>query len=125
MSTPGSRAMAAGLTVMLLSISAGMHFGGFGLLLCFMGVLIGANLLTVAVRMADGPALIAPVVFGGAALAAFVRRNITIVGLVMASCVFTAVSGEYDPVFCFGMFALLLLGLTLVNIGALGLTALN
>jgi hypothetical protein len=36
----------------------------------------------------------------------------------MASCAFTAVSGEEGPVTCFGMFALLLLGLTLVNIGA-------
>jgi hypothetical protein len=65
-----------------------MHFGtgGFGLLLCFMGVLVA-----VGVRMDDGPAPIVPVVFGGArALAAFVHRNIAAVGLVMASCAFTA-----------------------------------
>jgi hypothetical protein len=49
-----------------------------------------------------------------------VHRNIAAVGLFMASCAFTMVSGEEDPVLSFGMFALLLLGLTLINIGARG-----
>jgi hypothetical protein len=123
MSTPGSRATAAGLTVMLLSVSAGMHFDGFGLLLSFVGILIGTSLVAAGVRMGDIPApnLIVPVVLGGArALAAFVRRNAAVVGLVMASCAVTAVSGEEDPVLCSAMFALLLLGLTLVNIGSRG-----
>jgi hypothetical protein len=118
MSTPGSKAKDAGLTVILISVSASMHFGtgGFGLLLCFMGVLVA-----VGVRMDDGPAPIVPVVFGGArALAAFVHRNIAAVGLVMASCAFTALSGEEDPMLCFGMFALVLVGLNLINIGARG-----
>ena len=121
MSTPGSRAKDAGLTVMLISVSASMHFGtgGFGLLLCFMGVLVGGSLVAVGVHMAHGPAPIVPVVFGGAlALATFVRRNIAAVGLFMASCAFAALSGEEDAVLCFAMFALFLLWLTLVNIGA-------
>jgi hypothetical protein len=122
MSTPGSRVTAAGLTVMLIFVSAGINFsaGGFSLLLCFVGVLVGANLLAAGVPMADGPAPnpIVPVVFGGArALAAFMRRNTAGVGLVMASFAFTVVSGEEDPLLCFGMFTLLLLGLTLINIG--------
>ena len=123
MSTPGSRAMTIGLTVMLVSVCVGMHVGagGFGLLLCFMGVLVGASLVAAGVSMNDGPARIVPVVSGGArSLAVFVRRNTAAVGLVMASCSVTAVSGEEDPVLCFGMFALLLLGLTFANIGARG-----
>jgi hypothetical protein len=123
MSTPGSRATAAGLTVMLISVSTGMHVGvgGFGLLLCFMGVLVGASLVAAGVRMADCSAPIVSVVSGGArALAAFVRRNVASVGLVMASCAFTVVSGEEDPVLCFVMFALFLLGVILINIGARG-----
>ena len=123
MSTPGSRAKDAGLTVMLISVSASMHFGtgGFGLLLCFMGVLVGASLVAAGVSMNDGPARIVPVVSGGArALAVFVRRNTAAVGLVMASCAVTAVSGEEDPVLCFAMFSLLLLAVSLINMGACG-----
>ena len=123
MSTPGSRATAASLAVMLISVYAGMHFsaGSFGLLLCFMGVLVGGSLVAAGVRMADGPAPIVPVVFASArALAAFVRRNTAAVGLVMASCAVTAVSGEEDPVLCFATFALLLLSVSLINIGACG-----
>ncbi|OEL36877.1 hypothetical protein BAE44_0002104 [Dichanthelium oligosanthes] len=37
-----------------------------------------------------------------------------------ASSAVTAVSGEAGPVLCFGMHALLLLGLSLINIGVLG-----
>ena len=123
MSTPGSRAMTIGLTVMLVSVCAGMHVGagGFGLLLCFMGVLVGASLVAAGVSMNDGPARIVPVVSGGArALAVFVRRNTAAVGLVMASCAVTAVSGEEDPVLCFAMFSLLLLAVSLINMGARG-----
>jgi hypothetical protein len=123
MSTPGSGATAAGLTVMLISVSTGMHVGagGFGLLLCFMGVLVGASLVAAGVRMADGPAPIVSVVSGGArAHAAFVRHNTAAVGLVMASCAVTAVSGEEDPVLCFTTFALVLLAVSLINIGARG-----
>jgi hypothetical protein len=114
--------MTIGLTVMLLSVSAGMHFGSFGLLLCFVGVLVGASLLAVGVRMADGPTTpMVPAVFAGArALAAFVRRNTAAVGLFMASCASTVVSDEEDPMLCFGLFALVLVGLNLINIGARG-----
>ncbi|CAD6246910.1 unnamed protein product [Miscanthus lutarioriparius] len=100
-----------------------MHFGAgsLGLLVCFMGVLVGTNLVAISVRMDDGPASIFPVVPGGArALGAFVRRNIAAVGLFMASCAFAALSCEEDAVLCFGMFVLLLLGLTLINVGARG-----
>jgi hypothetical protein len=123
MSTPGSRAMSIGFTVMLLSISAGIHFGadGFSLLLSFMGVLAGTNLVTLGIRMADHPASTFPAVFGGArAPTAFVRSNTAAMGLVMASCAITVVSGESDPMLCFGMLAVLLLGVSLINIGARG-----
>jgi hypothetical protein len=76
--------MAIGFTaVMLLSVSAGIDFsaGGFDLLLSFMGLLAGANLVSVGIRMHEHS-----VVFDGAcAQAAFMRRNTAAVGLVMAS----------------------------------------
>ncbi|KAG0522773.1 hypothetical protein BDA96_07G066500 [Sorghum bicolor] len=111
MSNPGSRAMCTGFTVMLLSVSAGIIIhsgaGGFGLLLlCFTGVLVA-----VGVSMTDVPAA-----FGGAhALGA---NTAAAVGLVMASCAVTVVSGETEPVLCIAMFTLLLLGVSLINVGA-------
>ena len=127
MTTPGSMARDAGLTIMLISASVGISSGtagGFGLILSFTGVLAGANLVAVGVRMAGDPAPAAPVVpavFAGArALAAFPRRNLTAVGLFMASCAVAAVSGGAGPVLCFGMSALLLVGLSLISVGILG-----
>jgi hypothetical protein len=114
--------VSSGFTVMLLSVSAGIYFntGSFGLL-SFMGILAGANLVTVGVRMTDGPAPTVLAVFGGArVLAAFVRRNTAAVGLVVASCAIAVVSGEAEPVLCFAMFALLLLAVSLINVGVRG-----
>jgi hypothetical protein len=90
-----------------------------------MGVLVGGSLVAAGVCMADEPAPIipvVPVVFTSArALAAFVRRNTAAVGLVMASCAVTMlVSGEEHPVLCFATFALLLVGVSLISIGARG-----
>ncbi|CAO2205964.1 unnamed protein product [Urochloa humidicola] len=122
MSTPGSGPRAAGLLILLISISAGISFfgaGGFGLLLCFAGVLAGAGLVAVGVRTADNNlAPIVPVVFDGAR--ASLRRHLKVVGVMMASCPVTAVSGEADPVLCLAMFALLLLSLSLISIGVTG-----
>ncbi|OEL28416.1 hypothetical protein BAE44_0010564 [Dichanthelium oligosanthes] len=123
MSTPGSRARSAGVAIMMLFVSAGIHSGagGFGLLLCFAGLLAGVGITVVGVRMAkaDNPAPIVPAVFDGArALAALLRGNLTVVGLVMASCAVMAVSGEAGPVLCFATFALLLLGLSMINVAA-------
>jgi hypothetical protein len=115
--------MAIGLAIMLLSVSAGIHSdaGAFGLLLSFTGVLAGANLITIGVRMADGHVPNVPVVFDGArALAALMRRNTAVVGLIMASCAVTVVSGEAEPVLCFAMLALLLLAVSLISMGVRG-----
>lgn len=123
MSAPGSKPITVGLTVMLVSLSAAMHLGagGFSLLLYFTGVLVGAILVAAGVRMATGPAPILPVVLGGArALAVFGCHNTGVVGLVRASCAFTAVSDEEDPVLCSATFALLLLGVAVISIGARG-----
>ncbi|CAO2205950.1 unnamed protein product [Urochloa humidicola] len=122
---PGSRARAAGLAILLISISVGVNFfgaGGFGFLLCFAGVLAGASLVAIGVRMTDAdPVSVVPEVLAGArALHAFLQRNLAVVGIVMASSAVTVVSGEAGPVLCFGVFALFLLGLSLINIGALG-----
>ena len=123
---PRSMARVTGLTIMLISASVGINFGvgGVGLILSFMSVLVGANLVAFGVRMAADPAPAAPVVpavFAGArALAAFPRRNLTAVWLFMASCAVAAVSGGAGPVLCFGMSALLLVGLSLISVGILG-----
>ncbi|CAO2205962.1 unnamed protein product [Urochloa humidicola] len=127
MSAPGSWERAAGLIVLLISVSAGINTaaGGFGFfLLCFAGVLAGAGLVAVGVRMADDPAapVGVPAVFAGGAraLSAFLRRRLAVVGLVMASSAVTAVSGEAGPLLYSAMFALFLLGLCLINIGVCG-----
>ncbi|CAL4997087.1 unnamed protein product [Urochloa decumbens] len=123
MNTPESKARVAGLALLLISVSAGINFGagGFvGLLLCFAGVLAGASLVAVGVRMADDSAApVVPAVFIGGArtLAAFLRRHLAVFGLVMASSAVTAVSGAAGPLLYFAMFGLLLLGLSLINIG--------
>ncbi|CAL4997108.1 unnamed protein product [Urochloa decumbens] len=123
MSTRGTRAMATGLIITLLAVSAGISFGsGFGLLLSFVGVLAGVNVIAGGVRLADDPAApIGPAVFAGArALTAFMRRRLAFVGLVTVSSAFTAVAGETGPMLCFSMFVLLLVGVSLINIGVLG-----
>ncbi|XP_072150706.1 uncharacterized protein [Setaria viridis] len=116
--------MFAGLAILLFSVSAGFNSGagGFGLLLYFAGVLAGANIVAVAIRMSDAdPAVLAE----ARALAEFLGHNLAVVGLVMASCAVTAVSGEAGQVLCFGMFALLLLGLSLISVGILGLSQMH
>ncbi|CAO2205966.1 unnamed protein product [Urochloa humidicola] len=122
MSTPGSGPRAAGLLILLTSTSAGINFfgaGGFGLLLCFAGVLAGVGLVAVGVRTADNnPAPVVPAVFDGAR--ASLRRHLKVVGVLMASCAVTAVSGEADPVLCLATFALLLLSISLINSGVTG-----
>ncbi|CAO2205954.1 unnamed protein product [Urochloa humidicola] len=127
MNTPGSSARAAGLLILLISVSASINIGSgaFVFLLCFTGVLAGAGLVAVGVRMADNnnPAPVAPAVFDGArALAASsLRRHLKVVGVLMASCAVTAVSGEADhPVLCLATFALLLLSIALISIGVTG-----
>nr|CAB3480201.1 unnamed protein product [Digitaria exilis] len=100
--------MATGFLVMLFGASVGITFSdATGSLLSFAGVLTAANLIAAGVLVPDGPAAFEP----------FVRRHVTVVGLAMASCAVTAVSGEAGSVLCFGIFALLLFGLGLINIG--------
>jgi hypothetical protein len=71
--------------------------------------------------MADNPAPTFPAASGSAhALGAFVRRNTTAMGLVVASCAVAAVSCEAEPVLCFVMFDLLLLAVSLINMGVRG-----
>nr|TKW08652.1 hypothetical protein SEVIR_6G038000v2 [Setaria viridis] len=115
--------MFAGLAILLFSVSAGFNSGagGFGLLLCFAGVLAGANIIAVGILAPVVPAVLAE----ARALAEFLGRNLAVVGLVMASCAVTAISGEAGQVLCFGMFALLLLGLSLISVGILGLSQMH
>ncbi|CAL5008036.1 unnamed protein product [Urochloa decumbens] len=125
MNTPGSMARAAGLAILLISVGAGINFGagGFALLFCFAGVVAGAILVGVGVYMADDddPAPVILVVFDAErVLAPLLRPHIALVGLVLASSTVTAISGHAGPVLCFAMFALLLLGLSLINVGVTG-----
>ncbi|XP_066353172.1 uncharacterized protein [Miscanthus floridulus] len=123
MAAPGSWATATGLVLTLIAVSAGVSSaGGFALLLSFAGVLAGASLIFVGVRVADDPT--APAGRPGVGVRCL-RRNLALAGLLLASSaasatvVAAAADRETAPVFCFCAFALLLLGLSLLNIGVL------
>ncbi|OEL38605.1 hypothetical protein BAE44_0000376 [Dichanthelium oligosanthes] len=110
--------MAEAVGLVMASCAVMAVSGEAGPVLCFAMfalLLLGLSMINVGAV----PAPIVPAVFDGArALAALLRRNLTVVGLVMASCAVMAVSGEASPVLCFAMFALLLLGLSMINVGA-------
>ncbi|TVU00949.1 hypothetical protein EJB05_53606, partial [Eragrostis curvula] len=124
MYTRAGRTTATGFVVLSLAVIAGVGSGKLGLLLGFVGVLAGANLIAVAVRMADEPTtptIVNAVIAGVGALTAFLRRNLGVVGLAMASSAVAAVAGDVGgPVLCFSSFALFLLGVSLITIGVLG-----
>ncbi|XP_062192467.1 uncharacterized protein LOC133895962 [Phragmites australis] len=122
MSSPGSRAMTTGLMVVLLAVSASITSGGGDRLhLNLLGVLTGVNLIVIGVRMTDHPMAFVTITSPNiVALAAFSHRNLDIVGFIMVSSAITAVAGVVSPALCFGLFALLLLGISLINIGIFG-----
>ncbi|TVU43073.1 hypothetical protein EJB05_09509, partial [Eragrostis curvula] len=106
---------------MLLAVSA----GEYGVLLGLVGILVGANFIAVGVRMAEEPTVppIGHSVFAagvGGELPAFGRRNLEAAGVILASSAFTVVAGEASSELCFSMFALLLLGISLIIIGIRG-----
>ncbi|KAK3122866.1 hypothetical protein QOZ80_8AG0619470 [Eleusine coracana subsp. coracana] len=117
---PGSRVTSTGFAIMLLAVSAGVGYGELGMLLGFVGILVGASFVAVGVRMGDDPTKpMVPAVLPrvGALIAAFLHRNLAVVGLLMASSAVTAVAGgEAGPVLCFAMLPLFLLGLCFVHI---------
>lgn len=127
MATRGSGLTATGLALTLTAVGAGVSSsGGFALLVSFVGVLAGASLIFVGVRMDDGPA---PAGRPGVLAAGVhcLRRNLGLAGLLLASSAASATvvaaaaaaDRETAPVFCFCAFALLLLGLSLLKIGVL------
>jgi len=120
MAAPGSRATATGLALTLIAVSVGVvSSSGFALLLSFVGVLAGASLIFVGVRIADDPT--APAGHPGllAAGLRFLRRNLALVGLLLASSAASATAADREaaPVLCFCAFAVMLLGLSLLNTG--------
>jgi hypothetical protein len=121
MATRGSGLTATGLALTLTAVGAGVSSsGGFALLVSFVGVLAGASLIFVGVRMDDGPA---PAGRPGVLAAGVhcLRRNLGLAGLLLASSAVSAMAVEREtaPMLCFCAFALLLLGLSLLNIGVL------
>ncbi|XP_066325887.1 uncharacterized protein [Miscanthus floridulus] len=135
MATRGStsRATATGLALTLIAVGVGVSStGGFALLLSFGGVLAGASLIAIGVRMADddptapiGRFGVLPAGVRVRALVHCLRRNLALVGLLLASSAATATAAaaaadrEVAPVLYFCAFALLLLGISLLNIGVL------
>jgi hypothetical protein len=123
MAAPGSRATATGLALTLIAVGAGVNTdGGFALLLSFAGVLAGASLIFLGVRMAnDDPTASTgrPEVL--AAGLRCLRRNLALVGLLLASSAVSATAADREaaPVLCFCAFLLLLLGIFLFNVGVL------
>ncbi|KAL6838855.1 hypothetical protein ACP4OV_031291 [Aristida adscensionis] len=126
MSTPRSSATALGLIILLSAVSVGVNSGSGGpvsLLLSFTAVLVGVSLVAIGVRTADGAAAsLAAASFPGhgGPRVPFPRRGLALVGLIIASAAATALAGEADPVLCFGCFALLLVGISLITIGVRG-----
>ena len=118
---------ATGLALTLIAFGAGVGSAGtLVLLLNFAGVLAGASFIFVGVRVADDP--MAPIgrpgllSAGVRALLHCLRRNLALVGLLMASSAVSAAAAadrEAAPVLCFCAFALMLLGISLLNIGVL------
>ena len=104
MAAPGSWATATGLVLTLIAVSAGVSSaGGFALLLSFAGVLAGASLIFVGVRVADDPT--APAGLPGVGVRCL-RRNLALVGLLLASsaaasATAAAADREAAPVLCF------------------------
>ncbi|TVU00950.1 hypothetical protein EJB05_53607, partial [Eragrostis curvula] len=87
-STQPSRMTATGFNVLLLAVTVGVLVsGGFALLLGFVGFLAGACLIAVRVQMADdlAPTMRPAVIDGVGELIAFLRRNIAVVGFILAS----------------------------------------
>ncbi|KAK3121154.1 hypothetical protein QOZ80_8BG0647170 [Eleusine coracana subsp. coracana] len=121
----GSRATAVGFAIMLLAATVGIGSGELGMLLGFVGILVGASFVAVGLRMGDDQTTpIVHAVFArvNALVTPFLHRNLAVVGLVMASSAVTAVAGgEAVPVLCFAMLALFLLGLCFINIRVLAL----
>ncbi|CAO2187231.1 unnamed protein product [Urochloa humidicola] len=114
MSLQSQCVIATGLVILLVSASLGVNAGscGFGLLLCFLGLLTGVNVMAIGVWMADNPSVTVPT---------FLRRNLAVVGLVVASSAVTAVAGEASPVVCGVFFALLVLGVSTITAGVIAL----
>jgi hypothetical protein len=132
MATRGSREKATGLVLTLLAVGAGVSSAGtLVLLLSFAGVLAGASLIFVGVRVADddptAPIGRRPGVLAAGVVRALVhclRRNLALVGLLLASSAAASataaaavVDREAAPVLCFCAFAVMLLGLSLLNTG--------
>ncbi|CAO2205955.1 unnamed protein product [Urochloa humidicola] len=118
-------AIAAGFAVLSLGVSAGVNMisgSAFGLLLSFAGVLAGVNAIAYGFWIARDAAPVGrPAVFAGAgALPAFLRRELAVVGLLVASSAVAAVAGETGARVSFVMFLLLLLGVAQINAGVHG-----
>jgi hypothetical protein len=94
MATRGSGLTATGLALTLTAVGAGVSSsGGFALLVSFVGVLAGASLIFVGVRMDDGPA---PAGRPGVLAAGVhcLRRNLGLTGLLLASSAVSAMPVE-------------------------------
>ncbi|CAD6266007.1 unnamed protein product [Miscanthus lutarioriparius] len=126
MATRGSGLMATGLALTLIAFGAGVGSAGtLVLLLNFAGVLAGASFIFVGVRVADDPT--APIgrpgllSAGVRAVVHCLRRNLALVGLLLASSAVSAAAADREAatVLCFCAFALMLLGISLLNIGVL------
>jgi len=111
MATRGStsRVTATGLALTMIAVSAGVSSAGtLVLLLIFAGVLAGARLIFVGVRVADDDPT-APIGRPGVLAAGVVhclRRNLALVGLLLASsaaasATAAAADREAAPVLCF------------------------
>ena len=85
--------------------------GGHGLVLSLLGVLAGVIIAISSAALHGIPLLVA---------VALRRRNLAVLGLVMASSAIAAAAGEASPARSFILFATLLVGVSLIAAGVLG-----
>uniref|UniRef100_A0A0E0LRY6 Uncharacterized protein n=1 Tax=Oryza punctata TaxID=4537 RepID=A0A0E0LRY6_ORYPU len=120
----GGKIIATGCAIAFFAVGAGISFGSHGLVLILLGVLAGVTLVAVGVWTTD----CSPAAFSCSAtlhgisllVAMALRRNIAVVGLVMASSAITAAAGEASPALYFSLLATLLVGVSLIAAGVLG-----
>lgn len=84
---------------------------GHGLVLSLLGVLAGVIIAISSATLHGIPLLVA---------VALRRRNLAVLGLVMASSAIAAAAGEASPALSFILFATLLVGVSLIAAGVLG-----
>uniref|UniRef100_J3MQX1 Uncharacterized protein n=1 Tax=Oryza brachyantha TaxID=4533 RepID=J3MQX1_ORYBR len=100
----------------LAGVSIGVNFGGHALVLSLAGILAAVVLIAVSVRMTQDPtAFGTTTTFPG-----ITCRHLAVVWLAAVSTAITALTGQDNPANCISLFVCILVGITLITAGFLG-----